>query len=241
MSGSCPSFREPPRGCDRDHRRPSRISTDPKVRALRQEWCIVGVLARGNKGDDDRTGTGGRGARRLPRRVHDAAGSSSPTDGWSNWCRPSRGSRLECIGNSDALYHNVEHTMLVTLAGHDIMRGRALQSHMTASDYAHVIIACLTHDIGYVRGIFDGDGADGFVVGPRGQEGEAAARRFGRVAPAVPRRSRRSSSSRTASRASSSSTRRGSPRPWKARGSRARCRPTPTRSAKRRASCAPPT
>ena len=32
---------------------------------------------------------------------------------------------IECIGNSDALYHNVEHTMLVTLAGHDIMRGRA--------------------------------------------------------------------------------------------------------------------
>ena len=72
---------------------------------------------------------------------------------------------IECIGNSDALYHNVEHTMLVTLAGHDIMRGRALQSHMTASDYAHVIIACLTHDIGYVRGIFAGDGDDGFVVG----------------------------------------------------------------------------
>jgi hypothetical protein len=33
---------------------------------------------------------------------------------------------LECIGNSDALYHNVEHTMLVTLAGHDIFKGRAL-------------------------------------------------------------------------------------------------------------------
>ena len=31
---------------------------------------------------------------------------------------------LECIGNSDALYHNVEHTMLVTLAGHDILIGR---------------------------------------------------------------------------------------------------------------------
>src|SRR5262249_7017410 len=31
---------------------------------------------------------------------------------------------LDCIGNSDALYHNVEHTMLVTLAGHDIMKGR---------------------------------------------------------------------------------------------------------------------
>lgn len=72
---------------------------------------------------------------------------------------------IECIGNSDALYHNVEHTMLVTLAGHDIMRGRALQSHMTASDYAHVIIACLTHDIGFVRGIFAADGIDGYLTG----------------------------------------------------------------------------
>jgi len=33
---------------------------------------------------------------------------------------------LECIGNSDALYHNVEHTMLVTLAGHDILRRHSL-------------------------------------------------------------------------------------------------------------------
>src|SRR2546429_3393 len=62
---------------------------------------------------------------------------------------------LECIGNSDALYHNVEHTLLVTLAGHDILRGRTLHTHLTAEDYAHVIIACLTHDIGYVRGLFE--------------------------------------------------------------------------------------
>jgi hypothetical protein len=72
---------------------------------------------------------------------------------------------LECIANSDALYHNVEHTMLVTLAGHDIMRGRALHTHMTADDYAHLITACLTHDIGYVRGIFrDDDDEDGYVI-----------------------------------------------------------------------------
>jgi hypothetical protein len=31
---------------------------------------------------------------------------------------------LECIGNSDALYHDIEHSMLVTLAGHDILMGR---------------------------------------------------------------------------------------------------------------------
>src|ERR1700724_4214812 len=75
---------------------------------------------------------------------------------------------LECIGNSDALYHNVEHTMLVTLAGHDILRGRALHTHMPAEDYAHVIIACLTRDIGYVRGLFEDDGADGFVIDSAG-------------------------------------------------------------------------
>src|ERR1700712_405446 len=75
---------------------------------------------------------------------------------------------LECIGNSDALYHNVEHTLLVTLAGHDILRGRALHSHMTAEYYAHVMIACLTHDIGYVRGLFGDDDADGFVIDSAG-------------------------------------------------------------------------
>jgi hypothetical protein len=75
---------------------------------------------------------------------------------------------LECIGNSDALYHNVEHTLLVTLAGHDILRGRALHSRTTAVDYAHVIIACLTHDIGYVRGLFEDDDEDGFVIDSAG-------------------------------------------------------------------------
>jgi len=77
---------------------------------------------------------------------------------------------LECIGNSDALYHNVEHTLLVTLAGHDILRGRALHTHMTADDYAHVIIACLAHDIGYVRGLFREDDADGFVIDAAGSK-----------------------------------------------------------------------
>jgi hypothetical protein len=71
---------------------------------------------------------------------------------------------IECIATSDALYHNVEHTMLVTLAGHDILRGRALHRHTTADDYAHIIIACLTHDIGYVRYILLEDGEDGFVI-----------------------------------------------------------------------------
>jgi hypothetical protein len=60
--------------------------------------------------------------------------------------------------------------MLVTLAGHDILRGRALHTHMPAEDYAHVIIACLTHDIGYVRGLFKADDKEGYVVDATGRK-----------------------------------------------------------------------
>src|SRR5271169_5529888 len=77
---------------------------------------------------------------------------------------------LECIGNSDALYHNVEHTMLITLAGHDIFKGRALLMDSTPADYSNFIVACLTHDIGYVRGIVKGDGNDGLVVDRTGRK-----------------------------------------------------------------------
>jgi hypothetical protein len=76
---------------------------------------------------------------------------------------------LECIGNSDALYHNVEHTMLVTLVGHDLLMGRAFLRPTTASDYAHFILACLIHDIGYVRGTVHGDEEDAYVIDGSGQ------------------------------------------------------------------------
>ena len=77
---------------------------------------------------------------------------------------------LECIGNSDALYHNVEHTMLITLAGHDIFKGRAMLIDSTPVEYSNFIAACLAHDIGYVRGIIKGDGSDGLVVDASGRK-----------------------------------------------------------------------
>ena len=33
-------------------------------------------------------------------------------------------STMECLGRTEALYHNLEHTMLVTLVGRDILRIR---------------------------------------------------------------------------------------------------------------------
>ena len=71
---------------------------------------------------------------------------------------------LECLGRSDALYHNVEHTFLVTLVGRDILRGRMLTERLEPLDYSHLIVACLLHDVSYVRGILKGDSRDRFVV-----------------------------------------------------------------------------
>jgi hypothetical protein len=75
---------------------------------------------------------------------------------------------LECLGRSDALYHNVEHTFLVTLVGRDILHGRILTERLEPDDYSHLIVACLLHDIGYVRGILKGDEKDRFVVDASG-------------------------------------------------------------------------
>ena len=74
------------------------------------------------------------------------------------------GLTMECIGNSDALYHNVEHSLLVTLAGHDILMGRAMLRPTTPDDYANFILACLTHDIGYVRGTVQGDDGESYIA-----------------------------------------------------------------------------
>jgi hypothetical protein len=76
---------------------------------------------------------------------------------------------MECIGNSDALYHDIEHSMLVTLVGHDILMGRMLMRSTTPRDYANFILACLTHDIGYVRGVVQGDGDGEYVADVTGR------------------------------------------------------------------------
>jgi hypothetical protein len=76
---------------------------------------------------------------------------------------------IECIGRSDALYHNFEHTWLVTMVGRDILQGLTMSRRIEPSDYSHVIVACLLHDIGYVRGILSGDTDDEFVADENGR------------------------------------------------------------------------
>lgn len=68
---------------------------------------------------------------------------------------------LENIANSDALYHNVDHTIMVTLVGQQIIRGKHLkEGGITPHDWLHYVLALLCHDIGYVRGICQNDYGD---------------------------------------------------------------------------------
>ncbi len=76
---------------------------------------------------------------------------------------------IECIGRSDALYHNFEHTVLVTTVGRDILLGRTLSERLEPEDYTHLIVACLLHDIGFVRGVLSGDSSTEFVIDQTGK------------------------------------------------------------------------
>ena len=73
------------------------------------------------------------------------------------------------ISRSDALYHSFEHTMLVTIVGRDILRGLAMSRGIKQEDYTHLIVACLLHDIGFVRGVLRGDTDNEFVIDQSGQ------------------------------------------------------------------------
>lgn len=65
---------------------------------------------------------------------------------------------LDTIARSDAPYHNVEHTILVSLVGQTILRGKQLQTgDVSCEDWLHFMVSLLCHDIGYVRGICQQD------------------------------------------------------------------------------------
>src|SRR6202453_3694303 len=79
-------------------------------------------------------------------------------------------STVEGLGRSDALYHNLEHTVLVTMVGRDILRGRMMCERVEPADYDDLIVACLLHDIGYVRGVLKGDSETEYVVDQSGRK-----------------------------------------------------------------------
>lgn len=66
---------------------------------------------------------------------------------------------LENIANSDAPYHDVNHTIMVTLVGQEILRSKHIsEGGVRPREWLHFMVSLLCHDIGYVRGVCGGDG-----------------------------------------------------------------------------------
>jgi len=75
---------------------------------------------------------------------------------------------IERIATSDALYHNAEHTALVALVAQDVLRGLRLSRDVSPDDWLHFMVAALTHDVGYLRGICVDDRVEGQVIDASG-------------------------------------------------------------------------
>jgi hypothetical protein len=76
---------------------------------------------------------------------------------------------LEIIANSDAPYHDVNHTIMVTQAGLQILRGKHLRDGGVAPrDWLNFTVSLFCHDIGYIRGICKGDRNDICVINDKG-------------------------------------------------------------------------
>jgi hypothetical protein len=77
---------------------------------------------------------------------------------------------LENIANSDALYHNVEHTIMAALVGQEILKGKHIrEGNVTPCDWLHTVISLLCHDIGYVRGVCRDDCDGSYTTGIDGR------------------------------------------------------------------------
>lgn len=77
---------------------------------------------------------------------------------------------LEKIANSDAPYHDLDHTIMVTEVGQEILKGKHIhQGGVTPKDWLHFIVSLLCHDIGYVRGVCFNDNNGSYQINQDGQ------------------------------------------------------------------------
>ena len=80
---------------------------------------------------------------------------------------------LENIANSDAPYHDMNHTIMVVQVGEEILKGEHIsEGGVSPSDWFHFVISLLCHDIGYVRGVCRGDRPGKYVTNAKGETGE---------------------------------------------------------------------
>ncbi|MGI9433320.1 MAG: metal-dependent phosphohydrolase [Geminicoccaceae bacterium] len=105
-------------------------------------------------------------AEELVQNYRDIFGNSRPE--YASTIRAVTKLVIERIANSDALYHDSDHTVMVTVVGQAILKGRALVEEITDLDWLHFSVACLCHDVGYLRGLCPGDTDTTFVINEEG-------------------------------------------------------------------------
>lgn len=75
------------------------------------------------------------------------------------------GVALGHIARSNALYHDLSHTILVTQIGESLLRGKILRGdEVTSADWMHFVISTLCFAVGFVRDICPGDDGKGTCV-----------------------------------------------------------------------------
>lgn len=65
---------------------------------------------------------------------------------------------LNAIALGEMPYHNLEHTILVTTAGQEMLRGKyLLEGNISCQEWVQTILALLCHDVGYIGGVCEQD------------------------------------------------------------------------------------
>ena len=69
------------------------------------------------------------------------------------------------IARSNALYHDLSHTILVTQIGQSILKGKILRGDdVTSADWMHFVVSTLCFAVGFVRDVCPGDDGKGSCV-----------------------------------------------------------------------------
>jgi hypothetical protein len=77
---------------------------------------------------------------------------------------------LENISQTDAPYHDMYHTIMVTTVGQEILKGKQIsEGGVSPRDWLHFTVSLLCHDIGYVRGVCRGDSKGSYVINDKGE------------------------------------------------------------------------
>lgn len=74
------------------------------------------------------------------------------------------------IAGSNALYNDLDHTIAVTEAGQDILRGKLVRDgNVKAEDWTHFLVALLCYSIGFCRDLLPGDDGRRCVIDASGK------------------------------------------------------------------------